>query len=145
MRALDSLRFEKGYGVWSAEFAQSYTPGMSGLDRFIDFDKPDFIGRGAALQERETAPAQRLALMAIDSIDADAFGFEPIWVDGQRVGFVTSGGYGHHTGLSLALGYVDRHVVESNLPLTVHIVGAERPARVLSVLPYDPAGVKLRS
>ncbi len=144
MRALDSLRFEKGYGVWSAEFAQSYTPGMSGLDRFIDFDKPDFIGRSAALRERETAPAQRLVLMAIDSIDADAFGFEPIWVDGKRVGFVTSGGYGHHTGLSLALGYVDTYVVESNAPLTAHIVGAERPARILPVAPYDPAGVKLR-
>ena len=143
-RALDSLRFEKGYGIWSTEYAQSYTPGMSGLDRFIAFDKPDFVGRSAALRERETGPAQRLVLMAIDTIDADAFGFEPVWVGGQRVGFVTSGGYGHHTGLSLALGYVDRPVIESNAALTVHIVGEERPARILPVLPYDPAGARLR-
>lgn len=143
-RALDSLRFEKGYGVWSTEFAQSYTPGMSGLDRFIDFNKSDFIGRDAALKERESGPAQRLVLMAIDAIDADAYGFEPVWVGDQRVGFVTSGGYGHHTGLSLALGYVDKQVIETNAPLTVHIVGEKRPARILPAPPYDAAGVKLR-
>ena len=53
MRAQDSLRLEKGYGVWSLEFAQSYTAAMCGLDRFIAFDKGEFIGREAALAERE--------------------------------------------------------------------------------------------
>ena len=59
-RAIDSLRLEKAYGIWSAEFTQAYTPGMSGLDRFVDFDKGDFIGRDAARRERTTAAAQRL-------------------------------------------------------------------------------------
>ncbi len=54
MRAQDSLRLEKGYGVWSLEFAQSYTPAMSGLDRYIAFDKGEFVGRAAALQEKTT-------------------------------------------------------------------------------------------
>ena len=53
-RAIDSLRLEKGYGIWSTEFTQAYTPAMSGLDRFVDFDKPDFIGREAALAARES-------------------------------------------------------------------------------------------
>ena len=44
-RAIDSLRLEKGYGIWSAEFRQDYTPAMSGLDRFVAFDKGDFVGR----------------------------------------------------------------------------------------------------
>ncbi len=60
MRAQDSLRLEKGYGVWSLEFAQSYTPAMSGLDRFVAFDKGEFIGRNAALADRDAGPAQRL-------------------------------------------------------------------------------------
>ncbi len=67
MRAQDSLRLEKGYGVWSLEFAQSYTAAMAGLDRFIAFDKGEFIGRAAALAERASGPAQRLVLLAVDS------------------------------------------------------------------------------
>jgi dimethylglycine dehydrogenase len=53
MRAQDSLRLEKGYGIWSREYTPSYTPAMAGLERYIDFDKGEFIGRGAALAERE--------------------------------------------------------------------------------------------
>ena len=52
-RAVDCLRLEKGYGIWSAEFRQDVSPAMSGLDRFVAFDKPGFIGRDAALRERE--------------------------------------------------------------------------------------------
>ncbi len=92
-RALDCLRLEKGWGAWGAEYAQSYTPGMSGLDKHIDFDKPGFIGRDAALRERDAGSTQKLVLMAIDAPDADATGFEPIWRGKKRVGFVTSGAY----------------------------------------------------
>ncbi|GIT54173.1 MAG: hypothetical protein Ct9H300mP16_13330 [Pseudomonadota bacterium] len=49
--ALNSLRLEKSFGVWSAEFTQDRTPGMTGMDRWIDFEKPEFIGRAAALEE----------------------------------------------------------------------------------------------
>jgi dimethylglycine dehydrogenase len=143
MRAQDSLRLEKGYGVWSLEFAQSYTPAMSGLDRFIAFDKGDFIGRVAALAERDASPDQRLVLLAIDALDADVTGFEPVWVGERRVGFVTSGAYGHHVKQSLALAYIDRAIVEKSVPLEVHVVGERRPARVLIEPPYDPRGLRL--
>lgn len=145
LRALDSLRFEKAYGSWSTEFAQCYTPGMSGLDRFIAFDKGDFIGRDAAILEQETGPSQQLVLLEIEATDADAAGYEPIWVAGRRVGFVTSGGYGHHVGMSLALAYIEREVLESKAQLSVHLVGEERAAHVLAQPPYDPAGQHLRS
>jgi dimethylglycine dehydrogenase len=144
MRAQDSLRLEKGYGVWSLEFAQSYTPAMSGLDRFIAYDKGDFIGRTAALKARETGTGQRLALLAINARDADVTGFEPVWVDDRRVGFVTSGAYGHHVKQSLALAYIDRAIVEKPEPLAVHVVGERRPARILAEPPYDPQGLRLR-
>ncbi len=145
LRALDSLRFEKAYGSWSTEFTQSYTPAMSGLDRFIMFDKPDFVGRTAALRARESAPTQRLVLLEIDASDADAIGYEPVWADSRRVGFVTSGGYGHHVEMSLALAYIDREIAESDAPLTVHVVGEERTARILREPPYDPTGARIRA
>lgn len=144
MRAQDSLRLEKGYAVWSLEFAQSYTPAMSGLDRFIAFDKGEFIGRDAALAERAAGPSQRLVLLAIDALDADVTGFEPVSVGTRKVGFITSGAYGHHVMQSLGLAYVDRSIAEKPAPLTVHVVGEPRPARILAEPPYDPKGLKLR-
>ena len=143
--AQDSLRLEKGYGVWSLEFSQAYTPAMTGLDRFIDWNKGDFIGRTAALAARESLPEQTLCLLAIEAFDADVTGFEPIWLGEKKVGFVTSGAYGHHVQQSLALGFVDTHLVHAPQPLEVHVVGVRRPARLLLEPPYDPRGQKLRS
>jgi len=143
-RALDSLRLEKGYGIWSAEFRQDITPGMSGLDRFVAFDKGDFIGREAALRERELGPARRLVLLDVDAADADASRDDGIWLDGRLVGLVTSGAYGHSVGASLALGYVDREVVEARPALTIDVVGEPRGARILPEIPYDPLGARLR-
>ncbi len=144
MRAQDSLRLEKGYGVWSLEFAQAYTPAMAGLDRFIAFDKGEFIGREAALAERAASAAQRLMLLAIDAGDADVTGFEPVWQGTRKVGFVTSGAYGHYVEQSLALAYVDAAVAAEADPISIHVVGERRAARILTEPPYDPKGRKLR-
>ena len=144
MRAQDSLRLEKGYGVWSLEFSSSGTPAACGLDRFIAYDKPDFIGREAVLKERGTVPEQRLVLLAVDAKDADVTGYEPVRSGGKRVGYVTSGCYGHHVKMSLALAYLDHAVIESGAPLTVDVVGSPCVARLLREPPYDPKGKRLR-
>ncbi|SEJ98731.1 dimethylglycine dehydrogenase [Sphingobium sp. AP50] len=138
LHALNSMRLEKGFGVWSREFSRDYIPSAAGLDRFVAFDKPDFIGRDAALAARETPSAQMLVLMTVDATDADAAGYEPVWLGDERVGFVTSGGYGHRTGTSLAMGYVDRVVAESDQPLEVSVLGERRTARIVRGALYDP-------
>ena len=61
-------------------------------------------GLNAALRERDRGAPQRLVTLVVDSIDAEAGTFDPIWSGERRVGFVTSGGYGHRLGKSLALG-----------------------------------------
>src|SRR5690554_2282209 len=145
-QALNSLRLEKSFGIWSREFTQGYTAGMTGMDRWIDFAKGDFIGREAALKEKESGgPAQRLVTLEIDATNADATGYEPLWKDGQRVGFITSGGYGHCLGKSLAMALVERELAEPGTELTTHIVGEERPACVIPASPYDPEGAKMRA
>lgn len=141
--ALNALRLEKSFGIWSREFTQGYTPGQTGLDRFIAFDKGCFIGRDAALMEREAGVSQRIVTLEIDAIDADASGSEPVWRDGRRVGFITSGGYGYTIGKSVALALVD-DLAEEGTALSVHIVGVERPARVIAASPYDPQGKAMR-
>ncbi|MEM0948553.1 MAG: FAD-dependent oxidoreductase [Pseudomonadota bacterium] len=144
--ALLSLRLEKSFGIWSAEFTQAYTPGMTGMDRWIAWDKGDFVGRRAAITERDgNGPEKVLVTMEIDAKDADASGYEPIWANGDRVGFVTSGGYGHTVEKSLAMALVDREQSVEGTELSVHVVGAERGARVVPASPYDPQGQAMRA
>ena len=144
--ALNSLRLEKGFGIWSREFTQSYTPAMTGLDRWIAFDKDDFVGRDAALEERDRGDASSvLVTLEVDAIDADASGFEPVWHGGRRIGFVTSGGYGHTIGKSLAIALVEKNFAEEGIELSAHIVGVERPIRVIAASPYDPRGLAMRA
>ena len=144
MRAQDSLRLEKAYGVWSLEFSTTCTPAMAGLERFVAADKGEFIGRDAFLSARATGPSQRLVLLQVESPEADATGYEPVHREGQRIGYVTSGAYGHHVRQSLALAYVDTEWCETSGPLSVTILGKPRAARILRAPPYDPTGSKLR-
>ena len=143
--ALLSLRLEKSFGIWSAEFTQGYTPRQTGMDRWIDWSK-GFIGRGAAVAERDGPhPAQMLITLQVDACGADASGYEPVWQDGQKVGFVTSGGYGHTTGKSLAMALVKPQAAAIGTALSVHIVGQERDATVIAASPYDPQGRAMRA
>ncbi len=143
--AVLSLRLEKSFGIWSTEFRQEYTPRMTGMDRWIAWDKGDFIGREAALGERNGgAPSHVQATLEIDSPDADASGYEPIWSDGRRVGYITSGGYGHTLGKSLAMALIEPAFATVGTEVQTHIVGAERSARVVPPSPYDPDGKAMR-
>ncbi len=144
--ALLSLRMEKSFGIWSAEYRQEYTPGMTGLDRWIDWSKEGFAGEAGARKERDAGPPRlRLVTMEVDATDADASGYEPVWADGRRVGYVTSGDYGHTVGMSLAMALVEPGHTEVGTELAVHVVGEERSCRVIEPSPYDPRGAAMRA
>jgi dimethylglycine dehydrogenase len=143
--ALNSLRLEKGYGIWSREFSPDYTPRMAGLQRFIAYDRPNFIGRAAALRDRDAIPKCRLVTLAVNSADADAAGYEPIVLRGELVGFVTSGGYGHSVHTSLAMGYVNADVSDTEQELSVTLLGEPRPCRILSEPSTDAGGSRMKS
>ena len=143
--ALLSLRLEKSFGIWNSEFMQAYTPEMVGLSRWIDWDRKGYIGREAALSERARGTAKRLVTLEIDATEADASGYEPVWKDGKMVGFVTSGGYGHVVGMSLAMALLDCNATKVGTELSVHIVGSSRRARVIKDSPWDPEGLRMRS
>ena len=144
--AMLSLRIEKSFGIWSAEFTQSYTARQTGMDRWIDWDKGDFIGRDAAIAERDNnTTAQYVVTLEVDADDADASGYEPVWHNGEMVGFVTSGAYGHTLGKSIAMAMVNREAADIGTQLSVHVVGVERSARVIAPSPYDPNGKAMRA
>ena len=144
--ALLSMRLEKSFGIWSAEYTQGYTPGMTGLDRWINWQKNDFIGKKASYLEKSgNGPNQKLVTLEVDSCDSDASGFEPIWKNGKRVGFITSGGYGHRVQKSLAMGLINTDLAESGEEIDIHIVGKEKKAKIIPVSPYDPKGELMRA
>ena len=109
-RAIDSLRLEKGYRAWAADISPDYTPLEAGLRFAVAFDKTaDFIGRDALLRQRDAPLAKRLVtLTAEDDPELLLTGRETILRDGERVGWLSSGGYGHTIGKHIGLGYV-RH------------------------------------
>ncbi len=141
--AMLSMRLEKSIGIWNAEFTQGYTPGMTGLNRWIAWDKPDFIGKAAA--QNAPAPARVLAMLEVDADLADPTGFEPVWSNGRCVGITTSGGYGHRLQKSFAMALVEPGFAAHGTGLSVHVMGEERPAKVIAMSPYDPTGARMRA
>ncbi|MEE8535371.1 MAG: FAD-dependent oxidoreductase [Kiloniellales bacterium] len=143
--ALDSLRLEKGYAGWGTELSIEGSPLEAGLDRFVKLNKGAFLGRAALLERQARGLAQRLVTLEIDAADADAFGNEPVTTpDGETVGVVTSGGYGHRVAKSLALAYVEAAQAAEGTALAVEILGDVRPARVVASPAYDPENARLR-
>ncbi len=144
-RALSSLRLEKGYGSFNKDFRPDYTPGETGLDRYIDFNKGEFTGRASALAERATGPRRRFVVLEVSNSDAEAVGFESILKDGKAVGYVTSGAYGHCIDKSLAAGYVPAELAREGARFEIDILGEMRTATVRLEPLYDPQGLRLRS
>ena len=148
MRAMMSLRLEKSFGAWMREYRPDYTPVETGLDRFVDLRKRDFIGREAALRERDTPPGRRLCTFVVDAHDADPWGDEPIFAGDDVVGFVTSGGYAHYSGKSIALGFVPVDLIDGGAEpaagFAIEILGERRAARLVREPVLDPAGERMR-
>lgn len=145
MRAMMSLRLDKFFGSWMREFSPDYTAAETGLDRFISFKKnTDFIGRAAAEAERATGPARKLVAFEVDATDADVVAYEPIWLDGAVVGFCTSGGYSHHAGKSIAMGFLPTDRVKPGIEVEIEILGHMHKARMITEPLFDADGARMR-
>ena len=147
-RALMSLRLEKSFGTWFREYRPIYTIPEAGIDHYVKLDH-EFIGRAAYEAELATGPKRRLVMLAVDpdpDDPADVIGDEPIWHGEEVVGWVTSGGYGHFAGVSLALGYVptDLASLDGDGAFEIEIIGRRRPARIQSEPVVDPQGLRMR-
>jgi len=143
-RAMMSLRLEKGYGAFLREFRPDYTPMESGLNRFVAYDKGDFIGREAALVDRGTPPAKKLVTLIVDADGAEVIGYETILKDGEAVGQVTSGGYAHWADKSVAMGYVRSDLAKEGETFVIGLFGDDRPARITMTPLFDPSGGRQR-
>ncbi len=148
LRALMSLRLEKGYGTWFREYRPIYTPLEAGLSSYIKLDH-GFVGRAAHEAELATGPARRLVTLVVEpdpDDPADTIGDEPIWHDGEVVGWVTSGGYAHYSKASVALGYVPTLLAEGGAGgrFEIEIIGRRRHAHLQLAPLFDPEGRRMR-
>ncbi len=143
-RALESMRLEKCYRLWGADLSGDWTPVEAGLERFVRLDKGDFVGRDALLEQRARGVERTLACLVVDTDDADAHGYEPVYAGDRLAGYVTSGGYGHTVGVSIALSYLPVELAAPGTRLEVELLGERRPARVARQPLYDPSNERLR-
>ena len=142
-RCLMHTRLEKHFPAWALELSADYTPVEAGLDRFVKADKGDFIGRDAFLAA--APPREKFAAFAVDAGDFAVWGDEAVFLDGEPVGYVTSGGYGPACEEHIALAYVNCDAYRPGGEYAVEILGQLRPAQLQEQPPYDPTGSKMRA
>ncbi|HEX3218742.1 MAG TPA: FAD-dependent oxidoreductase [Candidatus Limnocylindria bacterium] len=144
-RAIDSLRLEKGYRVWSSDITPEDTPYQAGLGFAVRMKKAHgFIGRDA-LAKSGPEPDRKLCCLVLDEPLMVALGNEPIRVDGQVAGRVTSGGYGYAVAKSIAYGYLPAAFADVGQRLEVEIGGDWVAGTVAAEPLYDPTGERVRS
>jgi 4-methylaminobutanoate oxidase (formaldehyde-forming) len=149
--ALDSLRLEKGFRHIGHDVGGEDTPLEAGLAFAVAFDKAiPFIGRDALAERRGKIPKRRLVQFKLRDPEPLLFHDEPIVMDGERIGLLTSGSYGHTVGAAIGMGWV-RHPggVSLDFLRTARFeieIATERYPGEASLAPwYDPDGRRMRS
>ena len=142
--ALNAMRLEKGF-KGASELTNEVTLPEADVMRFCKLDKGEFIGRDATVKSQEGERPWTCVYMDIDAEDADCLGSETVYLNGRRVGAISSGGYGHWVGRSLAFAYVEPQCAAPGTELSVAVLNTRRAARVLAEPVYDPASEKPRS
>ncbi|MEO3415508.1 FAD-dependent oxidoreductase [Roseovarius sp. CAU 1744] len=148
-RTIESLRLEKGYRAWGSDIGPDHTPFEAGLGWAVKLaSNTDFKGRAAAEAQKSGGVQKMLATFTV-APDVVLLGRETIYRDGKRVGWLSSGGFGHTVGKSIGLGYVRNaegvdadHVLSGDYELEV---ATERvPANVHLAPLYDPDMARIK-
>jgi glycine cleavage system T protein len=142
-KAIESLRLEKGYRVWGSDVTSIDTPFEAGLGFGVRMDKGDFIGREAL--EKKSSPTRVLVCLVLDDPRVIALGSEPVRVNGQAVGRITSGGYGYSVQSSIAYAYVPAEFATASQRTDVVVFGVAVGAEVKAEPLYDPTNACVRS
>jgi 4-methylaminobutanoate oxidase (formaldehyde-forming) len=149
--AMDSLRMEKAYRSWGHDLGSEDTPLEAGLEFAVRWDKkPAFIGRDALLASRDQPRRRRLVVFTLEDPEPLLYHDEPIWRDGELVGRITSGAYGHTLGRAVGMGYATHPDGVSDACVEggrweLEIACERHRARARLTPPYDPDGLRIRA
>ena len=143
-RAVESMRMEKGYLHWKADILTEFDPFETGLARFVKLDKGDFIGKAALEARLNEGPRKKLVTLEVGCDHAPAQGGASVMLEGDVVGTVTSGDWGHRTGMNLAYAFVKPELAAPGSRMEIDILGDLIPANVIKPGPYDPELSRIR-
>jgi 4-methylaminobutanoate oxidase (formaldehyde-forming) len=149
-RAIETLRLEKGYRAWGSDIGPDHTPVEAGLAWACKMKSGvPFLGRDAVAAQLEGGVKKRLAGFTVDSPDVILLGRETIYRDGVRVGWLSSGGFGHTLGKPIGYGYVreaggvaedwmqtgryELEVASDRVPCKIHVTAL-----------YDPLNARIK-
>ena len=146
MFALNSLRIEKGYRAWKGDLSTDYTVLQGGLERFVDWAKPEFRGKAVLAAEKQAGVAKRFCTLVVEAGDCDPPYMSTIWHEGVIVGETTSGYYGHRVRACIALGMLRADLNMPGVALEVEIFGQRYPAVVQEDGPlWDAKNERIRA
>ena len=140
--AVNTMRIEKGYKAWGNELTNELNMLEADMRRFINFKKPDFVGKDATL----AAPDRplRIVYCEMDATNVDARGAEPVLVGERCIGLTTSGAYGHRVKKSLLFACVEPEFAAPGSQFEVYVQGHCRTATVLEHPAYDPDNLLMK-
>ncbi len=140
-RAQNWLRQEKSYRAFGTELGRDATPLEADLPRFVDLNK-DFYGKDA--MEKTGIRAKCVTILIDGPDDADPWGREVLYVEGERTGRLTSGGYSVAFGKSIGMGYVKPEHAVVGTKLKVKMFDQLWDAEIVEDSPYDPKNATIR-
>jgi 4-methylaminobutanoate oxidase (formaldehyde-forming) len=144
-RAIESLRLEKGYRVWSSDLTAETTPWEAGLGFCVKLGKPGgFEGRTALIEARERGPRRKLCAILLDDPHSVVLGSEPVRVGDRISGRVTSGGFGYTLGRSIAYSYLDIADAVAGTQVDIDLFGEWHTGQVAVEPLFDAKGERVR-
>jgi dimethylglycine dehydrogenase len=145
MYALDSLRLEKSYRTWKGDLSTDYTILESGLERFINWNKGDFLGREALEAEKTNGVKKSFVSLIVEGCEYDAPYMSNLWAGDKIIGETTSSGYGHRVEQAIALGSVASEHATAGTELEIEIFNKRYKAIVQKDEPlWDAENQRLR-
>ena len=143
--AIESMRMEKGYLHWKAKLLTEFDPFETGLDRFVQMGKAEFVGKEALEARAKAGVSRRLVTLLLDHDSAPAHGGASLMYEGKVIGTVSSGGFGHRIKRNIALAFVKPEFAAEGTTVHIDVLGHLASATVTSAFLYDPQMSRVRA
>ena len=146
---MDSCRIEKAFRHFGHDITCEDNVIDAGLGFAVDLSKEDFIGKAAVAARKESGPENRMVQFLLEDPEPLLFHNEPVIRDGEYVGYLSSGNYGHHLGAAVGMGYVPckgesaQDVLGSTYEIDV--MGAKVKAKASLKSMYDPKSERVKA
>ncbi len=141
--AFNSMRLEKGYRLWGTDMTSQHHPYESGLGFSIAKDKVGFVGCEALAARKEQPATRALRCLTVDDGRSIVLGKEPVYVNGEAAGYVTSAAYGYSVRKPIAYAWLPASVSVGDA-VEIEYFGDRITATVTAEPLFDPGMERLR-